>query len=195
MRSSIGTLYHQKCSYVWQLWPVAKYWQTILPNNCVEFRLCLLLGFRVEYHIQKCAFHSGSCSISTSCRVNHIISASHLASNYGQHTRIECAGSILNCLFSLLVCWVGFIQLCNEIADKAPSSGPFCLYKLSTTPQSRGHILTIRFSTSANGSSRNSLLVALAPFATCLKWAPGIQSGTYLTMKDVVRCDCDVFLS
>jgi len=193
--SRIGTLYHYKCRYVWQLWPVAKHWQTILPNDCVEFCLCLLLGFRVEYHIQNCALHSSTCRISTSCRVNRIISASHLTSNDGQHTSIECAGSILNCLFSLLVRWIGFIQLCNEIADIAPSSGPFCLYKLSTTPQSRGHIFTIRFSTSANGSSRNCLQVALVSFATCLKWAPGIQSGAYLTIKDVVRCGYDAFLS
>ena len=27
----------------------------------------------------------------------------------------------------LLVCWIGFIQLCYKIADIAPSSGPCCL--------------------------------------------------------------------
>jgi len=32
------------------------------------------------------------------------------------------------------------------------------------------------------------LQAALAAFATCLKWAPGTQSGTYLTINDVVRC-------
>jgi len=133
MRSSIGTLYHQKCGYVWQLRPVAKYWQPILPDDCIEFCLCLLLGFRVEYHVQNRGFHSECCSISTSCRVNHMISGSHLASGCERHTCIECAGSMLNCPFSLFVGWIGFIQLCNEIADIAPSSGPFCLYKLSTS--------------------------------------------------------------
>lgn len=53
----------------------------------------------------------------------------NLSSSYVQHTSIEYGGSTLDCVLSLLVSWIGFVQLCDKITDKAPSSGPCCLQK------------------------------------------------------------------
>ncbi len=52
-----------------------------------------------------------------------------LSSSYVQHTSIKYGSSTFDCVLSFLVSWIGFVQLCDEIADKAPSSGPCCLHK------------------------------------------------------------------
>ena len=51
-----------------------------------------------------------------------------LSSSYVQHTSIEYSSSSLDCILRLLVSWIGFVQLWNEVADEAPSSGPCCLH-------------------------------------------------------------------
>ena len=56
-------------------------------------------------------------------------SGSSLSSSSVQHTSIKYGSSTLDCVLSLLVSWIGFIQLCDEIADKAPSGGPCYLRK------------------------------------------------------------------
>ena len=45
-----------------------------------------------------------------------------------QHTSIKYGGSTLDGVLLLLIRWIGFVQLCNEIADEASSSGPCCLH-------------------------------------------------------------------
>jgi len=117
-------------------------------NDCVEFCLYLLLCFRVEYHIQNYTFHSGCCRIRTSCRVNHVNSGSHLALSYEKHASHKVRQQVCLIPFSFLVCWIGFIQLCNVIADKAPSSGPCCLHKIEHNSAEARSIFTTRFSTS-----------------------------------------------